>query len=461
MSYDSARGIEAADVGEYLTNNVSRSIIFALLLSQPLTRDEIERSSVRASMRAIGYRSENEAKAPKEQSQLRTMLGKGVSSGVLLSYKSGGRNYYFLNSDLLISPEPIDREREDEKQVAIEVRNEPGVGEILGDVVLPPEAHAASTHTMPIPHIDSEKRLLLWLSWLITPVRREILRTVAQDGSIARPALRKSLGFWSDRLVMNEGIPSGILAIDGKNISFQFSSLEMTAEERESEGEERETIKWIENPPSFMLSRSYETLRCIHGSGAAIEELKKAKMSPIKALEELESAGRKIIPKNRRKALTTNFLEFASLFGSFDTLPRFPRGQSTLPLLLPDRIVANDMNAPVIWIKETRKSLPVSKTQFAVEASKIMIAKKAETEQIAALELLMKRIARERIQDYLDGIEKDISDIHHQKRATGFGLGKDSLSSYARLEMRREDLMNEKKYAEKFFNLIFGTDSGH
>lgn len=449
--------IDPEGINEYLTNNVSRSIVYALLLSQPLTRNEIERSPMRESMRSVSSRQPRKKAGENERdhAQLRTLLAKGMNCGILSPYKSGGKNYYFLNSDLMISPEPIlSGDLDDEADPAMEIEVEPGVGEILGDIVLPPKASAASEYAMPIPQIDSEKRFLLWLSWLSTPVRRAVLGTIAEKGHILRPSLRKRLGFWADRLALNEGIHSGILAMDGKSITFQFSSLTPS-----EDGKDKDTspIRWIENPPRFMFARSYEPLRCIHGSAAAFEDLKKNKLSPMRALKELEDTGRKIIPKNRKK-LSANFLELASLYGNFDTLPSAPRGQSSFPLLIPDKISPNDMSAPIVWIKETEQPINISKTDFAMEASRIIGARKAEAERIVELELLMKRLAEERIDEHLQKIEQEMSHLHRGNVSNTFSISKDSLSNIAAYEMQREELKSERKYAERFLEIIFGPD---
>jgi hypothetical protein len=44
---------KAIAVGEFLTNNVSRAVVYTLLHSQPLTRREIEKSPLTESMRRI------------------------------------------------------------------------------------------------------------------------------------------------------------------------------------------------------------------------------------------------------------------------------------------------------------------------------------------------------------------------------------------------------------------------
>ena len=449
---------DVESIGEYLTNNVSRSIVYTLLISQPLRREEIEKSPVRASMREITYRPGSSDKEPKREVQLRTILAKGVNTGLLISYKSGGRNYYFLNSDLRIIPNPIGPEEleiEDAPGLNMRVEVESEVGQILGDAALPLDSQVAGGSSIPIPHIDSEKRLLLWLSWLSTPVKRKILRAISDEGSIKRPKLRKMLGFWADRLVVNEGIPSGILAVDGNDISFQYSLLKRGDEEDQKNAG---GIRWIERPPSFMFTRTYEPLRCIHGCSATIEELKRAKKSPRDVLDELESAGRKIIARNRKGNLGVNFFEFASFVGCFDALPRFPESKSVLPLLIPDRILESESGRSIIWMKETVHPFSISKTQFALETSKIFSAKKAESERMAELEQLLRRVARERINEYLGDIEKKLSIMKSHGDSTGFSLGKSSLASYAALEMEKEELINEKKYAEKFFDLIFGQN---
>jgi len=69
----------------------------------------------------------------------------------------------------------------------------------------------------------------------------------------------------------------------------------------------------------------------------------------------------------------------------------------------------------------------------------------------------MRKIARERIQEHLEKVENRISETRLRSRSTGLALGKDSIAAFATLEMKKEELLNEKKYAEKFFDMIFGS----
>lgn len=138
-----AFSVDQLGVGEYLTNNVSRSIIYALLLQQPLTREEIETSPVRATMRALAYQPTKPEQKDIDGVHLRTLLSKGVDCGILVGYKFSGKNYFFLNSDLRLSPKPIIDGARTTDPVAIEVVADHRVGEILGEVALLPGTRAA------------------------------------------------------------------------------------------------------------------------------------------------------------------------------------------------------------------------------------------------------------------------------------------------------------------------------
>jgi hypothetical protein len=398
-------------IGEYLTNNVSRSIVYALLLQQPLTRDEIETSPVRATMRALTYQGEKSAHKETDVAHLRTLLAKGAECGILHGYKSGGKNYYFLNSDLRLTPKPITSILGESKTISIDVAIEQRVGEILGETALLPNTRAASSSEMPIPHIESEKKLALWLSWLTTPIKRDILSLVAQNGGISRPDLRKQLGFWADRLAIYEGVATGILSLDAdKNLSFQFASVNLP-EHRESS----RAIRWIERPPSFMLSRSYEPLMCIQGGSMALEELKSRRASPMMGLAELESHGKEIVPHKRRRTIGANFLQMAHMYGVFDTIPKFRNIRSSTLKSIPDRVVLNNAISPFIWINETRAEIPAEMLKLPTGGGRIIALRRPGPEARESPLTLARKQDSERIQNHIEKVERRLSDFQQRK----------------------------------------------
>ena len=98
---------KAIEIGEFLTNNVSRAVVYSLLHNQPLTRKEIERSPLTESMRRLSLSAQTRPLKDKSTVQMRTLLSKGVDCGVLIPINSKRQNYYFLNSDIRIEPAPI------------------------------------------------------------------------------------------------------------------------------------------------------------------------------------------------------------------------------------------------------------------------------------------------------------------------------------------------------------------
>jgi hypothetical protein len=407
-------------IGEYLTNNVSRSIVYALLLQQPLTRDEIETSPVRATMRALAYQGERTAHKETDVAHLRTLLAKGTECGLLHGYKSGGKNYYFLNSDLVVTPRPISGVPDESKTISMDITVDQRVGEILGETALLPNTRAASSSEMPIPHIESEKKLILWLSWLTTPIRRDILSLIAQNGRVSRPDLRRQLGFWADRLAVYEGVATSILSLDAdKNMSFQFASTNISGNLESSK-----TVRWIERPPCFMLSRSYEPLTCIQGGNVSVEELKSRRTSPMIGLRELENREREIIPHKRRRTIGSNFLQMASLYGVFDTIPKFRNISSSILKPIPDRVVLNNATSPFIWINETRAELPAEMPKLPTGGGRIIALRKPMPETQDNPLMLARKQNSERIQNQIEKVERRLSDFQLRNSITASRTGK-------------------------------------
>jgi len=428
-------------IGEYLTNNVSRSIVYALLLQQPLTRDEIETSPVRATMRALAYQGEKSAHKETDVAHLRTLLAKGTECGILHGYKSGGKNYYFLNSDLRLTPKPITSILGESKTISIDVAVDKRVGEILGETALLPNTRAASSSEMPIPHIESEKKLVLWLSWLTTPIRRDILSLVAQNGRVSRPDLRRQLGFWADRLAVYEGVATSILSLDAdKNLSFQFASVNLPEHHESSRA-----MRWIERPPSFMLSRSYEPLTCIQGGSMAAEELKSRRTSPMIGLSELESQGKEIIPHKRRRTIGSNFLQMAHMYGVFDMIPKFRNISSSTLKPVPDRVILNNAISPFIWINETRAEIPAEMPRLPTGGGRLIALRRPVPEARDTPLMLARKQNSERIQNQIEKVERRLSDFQQRNSVTANRTGKAPRPSFAEATRRTTDFHPDQR----------------
>ena len=304
---------KATEIGEFLTNNVSRAVVYALLHRQPLTRREIERSPMTDSMRRLSLSAQTRSLKDKSNVQMRTLLAKGVDCGVLLPVTSKRQNYYFLNSDLRIEPAPVRDVSVDEDEVALNVFLDRTFAHTPGQAVLPAWGTAADHTILPVPFIDSPKTFVLWLSWLITPTRRKVLSYIGRHGEVTRPQLRTDLGFWADRVVSKEGLPSGVLEkADGK-IRYQFSDFSFSKLKVKKEEEPDKRKPWTTYPPSFWMTRSYEPLRCIMGASKYLGD-SKPNATPAMVLEEMAKEELTVVEKNRKEFLEINFLERMSFY---------------------------------------------------------------------------------------------------------------------------------------------------
>jgi hypothetical protein len=442
---------KAIEIGEFLTNNVSRAVVYTLLHKQPLNRREIERSPLTESMRRLSLSAQTRPLKDKSKVQMRTLLAKGVDAGVLVAVNSKRQNYYFLNSDLRIEPAPLREVQEPENEVALSVFLDRSYAHTPGQAVLPGWGTAADNTILPVPYIDTPKSLVMWMSWLITPTRRQILSHISQSGSTSRPRLRSELGFWADRIVAKEGIPAGTLErVDGQ-IRYQFSdfSFSRLKVKKEEDGKKR---SWTSFPPAFWLTRTYEPLRCIMGASKYLAD-KKPDATPGMILEELAKETPTIVEKNRREFLEVNFLQRMSFYAIYhasgDGLARI-----SAESLLPEKVIFNSPEHPLIVISRTDEDHAGARLDFKHEAAMMLIARKTKDEQIAYLENMLKELALERIGKRLDEQEgllaKDLSKL----RMESYGLGAQSITAVADLELSREQILAEKKSFEKFMNLL-------
>lgn len=441
---------KAVEIGEFLTNNVSRAVVYALLHKQPLTRREIERSPLTESMRRLSLSAQTRPLKDKSAVQMRTLLAKGVDCGVLIPVNSKRQNYYFLNSDLRIEPAPIREPLEASDEVALSVLLDRSYSHTPGHAVLPGWGTAADHTIIPVPYIDTPKSLVMWLSWLITPTRRQIMSQIGTDGWTTRPKLRSTLGFWADRIVAKEGLPAGVLERDGGKIRYQFSTfsfskLKMTKEE----GKKR---SWTSFPPSFWLTRTYEPLKCIMGISRYMGD-KKPEATPVSILEEVAKESPTIVEKNRREMLEVNFMERMSFYAVYHS-----SGDSAVKIssesLVPEKVTYNAPEHPLLWISRTDEDSAGARLDFKHEAALMLMSKKSKEDQIAYLEKMLKDLAHERIGRLIEDHEGRLSRDLNVLRAKSFGLGAESISAVAGLELTREEILVEKTHFEKFMNIL-------
>jgi len=442
---------KAIEIGEFLTNNVSRAVVYTLLHKQPLNRREIERSPLTESMRRLSLSAQTRPLKDKSKVQMRTLLAKGVDAGVLVAVNSKRQNYYFLNSDLRIEPAPLREVQEPEDEVALSVFLDRSYAHTPGQAVLPGWGTAADHTILPVPYIDTPKSLVMWMSWLITPTRRQILSHIGQSGSTSRPKLRSELGFWADRIVAKEGIPAGTLERVEGQIRYQFSdfSFSRLKVKKEEDGKKK---SWTSFPPAFWLTRTYEPLRCIMGASKYLAD-KKPDATPGMILEELAKENPTIVEKNRREFLEVNFLQRMSFYAIYhasgDGLTRI-----SAESLVPEKVIFNSPEHPLIIISKTDEDHAGARLDFKHEAAMMFIARKTKDEQIAYLENMLKELALERIGKRLDEQEALLAKDLSKLRMESYGLGAQSITAVADLELSREQILAEKKSFEKFMNLL-------
>jgi hypothetical protein len=442
---------KTVEIGEFLTNNVSRAVVYTLLHTQPLTRKEIERSPLTESMRRLSLSAQTRPLKDKSGVQMRTLLAKGVDCGVLLPINSKRQNYYFLNSDLRIEPAPIRDPMEPSDEVALTAYLDRTYSHTPGQAVLPAWGTAADHTVLPVPFIDTPKTFVLWLSWLITPTRRQVLSHIATSGATTRPKLRSELGFWADRIVAKEGLPSGVLERDKDQIRYQFSTFSFSKlkTKREDEGKKK---SWTAFPPSFWLTRTYEPLKCVMGASRYLGD-RKPENTPAAILEELAKENPTIVEKNRREFLEVNFLERMSFYAIYHS-----SGDAAIRIsadsLVPEKVIYNAPEHPLVWISRTDEEHAGARLDFKHEAALMLMARKSREDQIAYLEKMLKDLADERIgrimEEHERRLEKDLTNL----RAQSFGLGTESITAVAGLELSREEILTEKKYFEKFMDIL-------
>ena len=442
---------KAIEIGEFLTNNVSRAAVYALLHRQPLTRREIERSPMTDSMRRLSLSAQTRTLKDKSTVQMRTLLAKGVDCGVLLPITSKRQNYYFLNSDLRIEPAPV-RDGAEEEDVALNVFLDRTFAHTPGQAVLPAWGTAADHTILPVPYIDSPKTFVLWLSWLITPTRRKVLSYIGRHGEVSRPKLRADLGFWADRIVSKEGIPSGVLETADDKIRYQFSGFSFSKLKVKKEDEADKRKPWTAHPPSFWMTRSYEPLKCVMGASRYLGD-SKPNATPAMVLEEMAKEDMTVVDKNRKDFLEINFLERMSFYAIYHSSGD-PAVKISAETLVPEKVTYNSPEHPMLWVSRTDEEHAGARLLFKEEAAKMLLSKKTKGEQVAYLEKMMLDMAMERIGKRLEAHEAALASDLDKLRMESFGLGAESIGAVANLETDRATVLTEKMYFEKFMDVL-------
>jgi len=442
---------KAIEIGEFLTNNVSRAVVFALMHKQPMTRREIEQSPLTDSMRRMSLSAQTRKLKDKSNIQMRTLLAKGVDSGMLVALTSKRQNYYFLNSDLRIEPAPIRDPTEEEEDVSLKVYADRSFAHAPGEAVLPSWGTAADHTILPVPFIDTPKALVIWLSWLITKTRRQILTYISEHGSVTRPQLRADLGFWADRIVAKEGLPAGVLEKADDRIRYQFSTFSFSKlKVKKDDGTKKRS--WTNFPPSFWLTRTYEPLKCVSGATKMLST-RKPDATPMAVLEELAKDNPTIIDRSRKDFIEVSFLERMSFYAIYhsggDAITKI-----SAETLVPEKVTFNSPDHPLVWISTTDEEHASARMDFKHEAAMMLRSKKTKDDQIEFLENMLKEIAMERIGNRLMEHERFLAKDLDRLRIESFGLGSGSISAVADLELDREKLLQEKLYFEKFMDIL-------
>lgn len=444
---------KSVEIGEFLTNNVSRAVVFALLHKQPLTRREIERSPLTDSMRRLSLSAQTRKLKDKSGIQMRTLLAKGVDSGVLVAINSKRQNYYFLNSDLRIEPAPIRDSVDAEEDVSLKAYLDRSFAHMPGQAVLPSWGTAADHTVLPVPFIDTPKSLVLWMGWLTTKTRRQILNYISLNGSVTRPQLRADLGFWADRIVAKEGLPAGVLERHDSRIRYQFSTFSFSKLNVKQDEEGSKKRSWTAFPPSFWLTRTYEPIRCVAGAPRMIGETKKPDATPMSVLEELAKDNPAVVDRARRDFLEVNFLERMSFYAIYHS-GGDPATEISADALVPEKVTFNSPEHPLVWISTTDAEHAGARMDFRHEAAMMLRSKKTLDEQIEYLETMLEKLAMDRIGARLEEHEKLLAKDLDKLRAESFSLGSDSISAVANLEVEREAVQHEKEHFEKFLEIL-------
>jgi hypothetical protein len=415
---ESSVSLRVDSVSSFLRSRVSSSVVYLLSLVQPLTQREMQGHPLR--LHYLRMLTGREAKP----STLKGVLRRGCDCGLLVALTTRRESYYFLNSDVGIRPPSL----EDEDCEA-DVVLESGTAGTLGDVCLPPARALSEEH--PIPLIQDPAAFLGWFDWLSDPKRREILRIIEADGPIPRRELSQR-GLRMDLRDVQAGIRCGVLRHREGKLEFQFCRTRIPPEGK----------GWTARPPMFWMTRSYEPLRCLQG---AEEYLNRAEgKSPMGLLMEMVEDRRKVIPSRRRRGLRINLL--------YEPTTLVPRIEELGPGTMPG-----------VW--ENRRGLVKVAEGGYERALAVMELEEELTMEVPEgprdrRDAALRKFIQRRLEAYFRRREEELMRRFKEGKVKEYGLGPGAIMSLASVELERERLLEERKYFERFLEVLDGLPPG-
>ncbi|MFQ5837729.1 MAG: hypothetical protein ACE5HJ_02985 [Thermoplasmata archaeon] len=405
--------LEAVSISAYLKNRVSGSIVYLLSLIQPLTLSEIRTHPLR-----LQYFRTMTGREPRESS-LRSVVRRGVDLGLLVALSTRRENYYFLNSDLAIRPPSLEEDGEAEVLVdsSSSIADE--------DICLPAASALGGDH--PIPLLRDPSTALCWFQWLSDSTRREVLRAIHEKGAQSRRELALA-GARVGMIAVRAGIRCGVLRLQDDRLDFQFSQTRIPPSGK----------AWTARPPRFWLSRSYEPLRCVQGCGEYIKDA--GRKSPMSLLEEMSEDGKKVLPARRREHLRVNLL--------YEAAAIVPRIEDVGP-----GSIASIWENRRGWVYPVREGY---ERAMAVLYLRDELSKGHEEGLGEWKGEALRRLAHRKLEMYFKAREEELMSRLAKKKASDYGLGPDAIMSLASVELERERLLEERKYFERFLEVIDG-----
>ncbi len=403
--------LNAESITSFLASVVSASVVYLLSLIQPLTLGEIRNHPFRHQYVEVLEEGE------RREEDLSVVIGEGVKNGILLTLESGQESYYFLNSDLVIRPPPLKEEGEAEILIDSSPCN------VWEDICLPTSCTPGRDH--PIPRLHDPSTCLGWFRWLSDPRRREILMTLQGDGPLSRKELLQR-GTESDLRTTLEGIRFGVLRLREDRLDFQFSRTRIPPADE----------PWTCKPPRFWMTRSYEPLRCIEGSQEYLEG--SAGTTPRRLLEEMAEDGKRVRPHRRKGHLIVNLLYAAS-----GVVPRIEE--------------VGPGSTSSVWENERGMVYPLTegyKRAASVLHLREELALDPEVSGLVDTDESLMELVRRRIDRYLRAREEEVMKVMEKEEVSEYSLGTDALLSVASSALKREKLLEERRYFEKFLELL-------
>ncbi len=398
--------VDVAQVISYLEEGVSSSVAYILTLFQPLKEDEIRRHPYRLQyLRLSGYEGKTD---------LGEALRLGRECGLLIALNDGREDYFFLNSDLAIRPPPLG-------EGVATAQVESGIEEVEGDVYLPSGCHLSRDH--PIPLLRDPSAMLGWFQWLSDDKRGNLLTKIRDEGAQTEEELMMATKL--DSSAIRAGLRCGVLRSREGKLDFQFSGANIPPDGQ----------SWTAKPPKFWLSRSLEPLFCVEGIEGRVRA--EPALSPTQLLMWASDNGKRVVPSKRRDHLRLNLVYHPTA-----VIPRIEDlGPETVPTAWENR---RGMVHPVTEGYERALAICYLYDELHPEG---------EEGQDLRREAL-RRLATRKMERYFRAKEQELMSRIGRDPESTYGLGPHAIMSVASTELQREGLVTERKYFEKFLELL-------